>query len=43
MRLGIITQIESQGWTPIYKATLYGDVEILKLILLNKGDPNLPN
>lgn len=31
------------GWTPLYKAVLYRDVEITKILLENGADPNLCN
>ena len=31
------------GWVPIYKAVLYGDEEIVRLLLSNGADPNIQN
>ena len=32
-----------RGWSPLYKAVLYRDLKIVKLLLLNGADPNLPS
>lgn len=31
------------GWTPLYKAVLYRDYEITKILLEKGADPNLSN
>lgn len=30
-----------RGWTPLYKAVLYRDLKLVRLLLKNGADPNL--
>lgn len=34
---------DDKGWTPLYRVTICGFVESVKLLLQHNADPNLPN